>query len=78
MVMGVNVLRQKVRLLVKKSNDEKEILEYSVDDIVSVTKKKKGIFPQKPPEKVVESAVENTRAKRKNFSNKFQNKKVSR
>lgn len=77
-VMGVNVLRQKVRLLVKKSNDEKEILEYSVDDIVSVTKKKKGIFPQKPPEKVVESAVENTRAKRKNFSNKFQNKKVSR
>ena len=77
-VMGVNVLRQKVRLLVKKSNDEKEILEYSVDDIVSVTKKKKGIFPQKPPEKVVENTVENTRAKRKNFSNKFQNKKVSR
>lgn len=77
-VMGVNVLRQKVRLLVKKSNDEKEILEYSVDDIVSVTKKKKGIFPQKPPEKVVKNTVENTRAKRKNFSNKFQNKKVSR
>lgn len=77
-VMGVNVLRQKVRLLVKKSNDEKEILEYSVDDIVSVTKKKKGIFPQKPPEKVVENTVENTRAKKKNFSNKFQNKKVSR
>lgn len=77
-VMGVNVLRQKVRLLVKKSNDEKEILEYSVDDIFSVTKKKKGIFPQKPPEKVVENTVENTRAKRKNFSNKFQNKKVSR
>ena len=78
MGMGVNVLRQKVRLLVKKSNDEKEILEYSVDDIVSVTKKKKGIFPQKPPEKVVENTVENTRAKKKNFSNKFQNKKVSR
>ena len=77
-VMGVNVLRQKVRLLVKKSNDEKEILEYSVDDIVSVTKKKKGIFPQKPPEKVVENTVENTRAKKKNFSNKCQNKKVSR
>ena len=76
--MGVNVLRQKVRLLVKKSNDEKEILEYSVDDIVSVTKKKKGIFPQKPPEKVVKNTVENTRAKRKNFSKKFQNKKVSR
>ena len=77
-VMGVNVLRQKVRLLVKKSNDEKEILEYSVDDIVSVTKKKKGIFPQKPTEKMVENTVENTRAKKKNFSNKFQNKKVSR
>ena len=77
-VMGVNVLRQKVRLLVKKSNDEKEILEDSVDDIVSVTKKKKGIFPQKPTEKMVENTVENTRAKKKNFSNKFQNKKVSR
>ena len=37
-VSQVNVLRQKVKLLVTKENDEKEIMEYSIDDIKSISK----------------------------------------